>query len=83
MRSQAFAVLQQLRDAGVAALSDTQGRSLKSQFKVAGKSGAALAVVVGPDELAKGEVKIRDFATHEETLVSVKDVASTVARMLA
>ena len=83
VRSQAFAVLQQLRDAGVAALSDTQGRSLKSQFKVAGKSGAALAVVVGPDELAKGEVKIRDFATHEETLVSVKDVASTVARMLA
>ena len=44
VRTQAFGIVQQLRDAGIAAVGDTQGRSLKSQFKVAGKSGAALVV---------------------------------------
>ena len=83
VRPQAFGILQQLRDAGIAALSDTQGRSLKSQFKVAGKMDAALAVVIGPDELAAGQVKVRDFSSHEETLVAVADVAATVAKMLA
>lgn len=83
VRSQAFGILQQLRDAGIAALSDTQGRSLKSQFKVAGKMDAALAVVIGPDELAAGQVKVRDFATHDEVLVPVAEVAATVSKMLA
>ena len=82
VRDKAFSILQQLRDAGIAAVSDTQGRSLKSQFKVAGKSGAALAVVVGPDELAAGQVTVRDFATHVETLVDANNVAVAVAPML-
>lgn len=83
VRPEAFSVLQQLRDAGIAAVGDTQGRSLKSQFKVAGKMDAALAVVVGPDELAAGQVKVRDFSTHEEALVAVADAAATVSQMLA
>ena len=82
VRPDAFGILQKLRDAGIAAVGDTQGRSLKSQFKVAGKMDAALAVVVGPDELAVDQVKVRNFSTHEEALVAVADVAATVAKML-
>lgn len=82
VRAQAFSIMQQLRDAGVAAVSDAQGRSLKSQFKVAGKMDAVLAVVVGPDELAQGKVTVRDFATHEEQLVPIEEVATVVASLL-
>ena len=83
VRPQAFSILQQLRDAGIRAEGDTQGRSLKSQFKVAGKMDAALAVVVGPDELTAGQVTIRDFSTHEERQVGIGQVAQQVASLLA
>ena len=48
---------------------DHQGRSLKSQFKQADRLGARFVVVVGPDELAAGEVTLRDMGTKEETPV--------------
>ncbi len=82
VKAQAFGILQRLRDAGIAAVGDTQGRSLKSQFKVAGKMDAAAAVVVGPDELAAGQVKLRNFATHEEILVALDEVVEQVAALV-
>ena len=45
---------------------DHQKRSLKSQFKLADKLGAACVAVLGPDELDAGEVTLRDMATHTE-----------------
>lgn len=81
-KSAAFELLQKLRDAGVKAASDTQGRSVKSQFKVAGKSGARACIVIGPDELAQGEVTLRDMDTHEETAVALSNVVDAVKAML-
>jgi histidyl-tRNA synthetase len=56
-------VLAALRAAGVAVLmnaatKDGQG-SMKAQFKRADASGAAYALIFGPDELARGEVAIK------------------------
>lgn len=82
VKAQAFGILQRLRDAGIAAVGDAQGRSLKSQFKVAGKMDAAAAVVVGPDELAAGQVKLRNFITHEETLVALDEVVEQITVLL-
>lgn len=82
VKDTAFGVLQALRDAGVAALGDTQGRSLKSQFKVAGKAGCAACVVVGPDEVAAGQVTVRDMATHEEQQVAIDGVVEAVQALL-
>ncbi len=67
----AFALVSALRDAGIAAEIDHQGRSLKSQFKQADRLGARFVVVVGPDELAAGEVTLRDMGTKEETTVAL------------
>jgi histidyl-tRNA synthetase len=38
-----------------------QTRSMKSQMKSAGRSGAAFAVIVGEDEVAAGTVTVRDL----------------------
>jgi histidyl-tRNA synthetase len=62
----AFNLVQALRDAGIAADMDHQDRSLKSQFKQAGKMGVRLTVVIGPDEVAAGVVKLRDMSDHSE-----------------
>ncbi|MBE0417203.1 MAG: histidine--tRNA ligase [Coriobacteriia bacterium] len=77
-----FAVASELRDAGVAAELDHVGRSLKSQFKQADRLGARAVVVVGPDELAAGQVTLRDMGTKEETRVALADMADAVRRLL-
>ncbi|HUY64460.1 MAG TPA: histidine--tRNA ligase [Acidimicrobiales bacterium] len=50
---------EELRRAGLAAERAYDGRSLKSQLKAADRSGAAVAVIVGPDEVAAGTVTLR------------------------
>ena len=78
-RAQAFALVQQCRDAGYVCEMDHQSRSLKSQFKLADKLGAARVAIMGPDELAQGCVKLRDMATREEELVSLGEVAAKLS----
>jgi histidyl-tRNA synthetase len=51
--------LEGLREAGVSVLMHAGGGSLKSQFRRADASGAAFALVFGPDELAAGEVALK------------------------
>jgi histidyl-tRNA synthetase len=48
-----------LRAAGISADRAFDGRSLKAQLKAADRSGARLACIVGPDELAAGTVTVR------------------------
>lgn len=78
----AFTILQSLRDSGIASETDHQNRSLKSQFKMADKMGAALCVLVGPDEAAVGEVVIRVMDTHEERRVPIDHVLAAVQSLL-
>jgi len=58
-----MAVLEALRAAGVRVVQHAAGAeglaSLKSQFKKADASGAAFALIFGPDELAAGEVTVK------------------------
>ena len=75
VRAQAFSLVQKCRDAGFVVEMDHQSRSLKSQFKLADKLGAARVAILGPDELAQGCAKLRDMATREEELVSLEEVA--------
>ena len=81
MRARAFALVQECRDAGFTTEMDHQKRSLKSQFKLADKLGAARVAVLGPDELDAGEVTLRDMAAHTEARCAwKKSSASWVAR---
>ena len=78
-RAAAFSLVQLCRDADLAADMDHQGRSLKSQFKLADKLGARYVAVLGPDELAAGKVNLRNMETHEEQLVALGDVPEAIA----
>jgi len=77
-----FRLTQALRDAGVAAEMDHQARSLKSQFKQADRLGASHVVICGPDELAAGEVTLRDMGTKEESRVAVAELSAVVRDLL-
>lgn len=68
-----FAMVQELRAAGLRAEVYVGNGKMGDQFKYADKRGAAIAVVEGPDERARGEVTLKDLALGAEL---AKDVAS-------
>lgn len=82
----ATALVDELRRAGLATDRAYDRRSMKAQMKVADKSGARVALLIGPTELAADEVTIRDLRsdTHERAQRSVArgDVAFVVAELL-
>jgi len=55
-----------LRGEGLAVVSELGGRSVKAALKRADKSGARWVVLVGDDELAAGEVTLRDLQAGEQ-----------------
>ncbi len=52
----------ELRQAGLRALLDPEGRSFKSRMKQADKLGARFAAILGDDEIARGVWTLRDMA---------------------
>ncbi len=81
-KMKAFELVQIMRRQGISADLDHCGRSLKAQFKYANKTGASLTAVIGDDEAAQGNVKIKNMATGEEVTVPVREACSTVRAML-
>ena len=73
--AEALAITSALRAADVRADRAYENRSMKSQMKVADRSGAALAVIVGSNEVADGTVTIRPLRGDREL-----DVQFTVPR---
>ncbi len=57
--SAALRASEQLRAAGIDVLMHAGGGSFKSQFKRADASGASLALIIGEDELARGELGLK------------------------
>ena len=82
-RQKAFALVQQLRKAGIRADMDHCGRSLKAQFKYANKTGAALTAVIGDEEAANGTVKIKRMADGTERTVPAAEAQKAAAEMIS
>jgi histidyl-tRNA synthetase len=81
-RAQGFALVSAVRDAGISAEMDHQGKSLKSQMKIADRLGASLVLILGADELAAGEATMRDMNTKAETRVPLAGAAHGVLAAL-
>ena len=79
----AMIIAERLRSAGIDTIlfcpPDGQSASFKSQMKKADASGAAYAVIIGPDELAKDEAQIKDLrGTGEQQSVTLDKVLDVV-----
>ncbi len=70
--------------AGYAVISDLEpGRALGAQFKNADKLGAALAVMVGEDELAADVVTVKDLKTGTQEKIARASLATHLAARLS
>jgi histidyl-tRNA synthetase len=64
----AIALLQEIRGEGMRAEMAYRG-NLKRRLERANKSGARFAVIIGPDDLASGQVQLKDLTSGTQTAV--------------
>jgi histidyl-tRNA synthetase len=78
----ALVVAAELRAAGISADRAFGGRSMRAQMKAADKSGARLAVIVGADEAAAGEVTVRPLRGGQQRRVPRPELVKHVKELL-
>ena len=71
-----------LREAGVRTEVYPEPRELKPQLAFANKKGIPLAFILGPDELARGAVTLRDLRSGDQHAVSLEDAPARAKGLL-
>jgi len=74
----ALKLLHELRGKGIRADMDTRERNLKGQMKYANKLGAEYTAVIGDDEVASGEITLKNMSTSEQTKIRRGDLANAL-----
>jgi histidyl-tRNA synthetase len=69
-----FGLCKQLRDAGINADMDFQGRGISKNLNYVNSMNIPYAIIVGEQELRQDKVKLRDMKTGKEELLSASDV---------
>jgi len=79
----AVVLCDRLRQAGLGVDRAFDGRSMKAQMKRADRSGATVAVIVGPDEQAAGTATVRDMRPGGgQRQVAADDLVAAVTELL-
>lgn len=81
-RAAAWTLLRALRQAGLPAQMEFDARSVRAQMKRADRLAARVTLIVGGDELARGEITLRDMATGDQRAVARDAIVETVRTYL-
>jgi len=74
----AFGVLKDLRSAGIPADGGMFGQSLKSQMRMADKSGAVYAVIVGEEEIRSLTCTLKNLKTGKQENIPLSGIVKTL-----
>ena len=77
-REYSVQLLRELRNKGIRAEMDTRERNLKGQMKYANKLGAAYTAVIGEDEVASGEITLKNMSNSEQTRIRREELADVI-----
>lgn len=75
-------VLASLRDAGIAAVGDHGGGSLKGQMRRAGREGIPYVLLLGGEERSRGAGRLKEMRTGEEREIPLAEAAAEIGRRL-
>jgi histidyl-tRNA synthetase len=81
-REEALRVLRDLRRAGLAAQMEFDARGIRAQMKRADRLQARVTLIVGGDELARGEVTVKHMKTGAQQAVPRASIADAVRAAL-
>lgn len=79
----AFTLAEDLRRTGISAVFGLGDKGLKAQMKLADRTGAGLAVIVGEAELAEGKVQLRAMNASRQELAPLEGLPAALAARLA
>ncbi|OHX54285.1 histidine--tRNA ligase [Planococcus salinarum] len=77
-KKKAFTVVRDLRDNGISADMDFNGRKVKAQMKSADRKHAAYVIVIGETELESGKVALKKMATGEQQELAFEAIAGAI-----
>lgn len=78
-RKKTWEIVQRLRDEGLSVDFDMKGRSLRGQMGYADAMRIPFVVIVGPKEMARGLVKVRDTVKRSEVEVEIGRIREVVS----
>lgn len=76
-------VAHDLRDAGVRVEYSLRHEALGKQLKLADARQAAVAVVIGPDDRARGEVQLKDLRNNTQRAVSAEALIGELQQLIS
>jgi len=82
-RAEALRLLRELRQAGLPAQMEFEARGVRAQLKRADRLAARVTLIVGGDELARGEVTLRDMQTGDQRAVPRAEAIDAARALLA
>ncbi|HET6387062.1 MAG TPA: histidine--tRNA ligase [Armatimonadota bacterium] len=80
LRGQAIAIAQSLREAGFRTEMNVLDVGLDKQLKAAAAGGAQYAIILAPDEMARGEVNVKNLRTREQLAVPMEGLATFLSQ---
>jgi len=80
-RTHAVSLLDEVRRAGIGAQIAMRG-SLRAQLRHANKREARFALIIGENELLRGEVTLRDMATGDQANIALAEIVSVLQARL-
>ena len=82
LSTQSFALAAELRKAGLNTIIYPEAAKLPKQFKFADKMKIKVALVIGPEELEKGLVVVKNLSNGEQVQVARDGVLESIRRVL-
>ncbi len=81
-RAAAWILLRELRQAGLPAQMEFDARGVRAQMKRADRFAARVTLIIGGDELTRGDVTLRDMVTGDQRAVARDAIVDTVRTFL-
>ena len=79
---ESFRLANELRRAGLNVVCYPEAAKLPKQFKYADRIGARATLVIGPDEVEKGQVVVKNLSSGEQAAVTREGLVDTVRKVL-
>jgi len=80
--SASFRLAAELRQLGFSVACFPEAAKLGKQFKYGDRMGIPLAIVLGPDEIARKQVSIKNLVSGDQVTVDAEGIEATLLRML-
>jgi len=81
VRQQALSIAAKLRDLRIPSDVDVKGKSLARQLEYANSLGIPYALIIGPQEVKSGRLKLRDMKKRTEENLTLDEIISRISGM--